>query len=85
MTTASNDSAFLPAPHTADSENGCYDKSLAKVTDKTLLQSAFVRFDKAVCTEDHKHDPFGDSGHDCAFKHEVETPWVLTALKLYGM
>lgn len=85
MTTATNDSAFLPAPYTAHSENGCYDKSLAQVKDKTLLKSSFIQFDKAVCTEDHKHAPFDDQGHDCAFKHEVETPWVLTAMKLYGM
>jgi len=81
FTTATNDGAFWPAPQTAKHELGCYSGSNLGQGKPT----AFIQFSAAACTEDHKHDPFTDSGHNCPFKVPApETPWVLTALKLYA-
>ena len=62
---------------TAAHEMGCF-KSAVNGT------AAFVQFSAAACAEDHQHDPFPDSGHNCPFKAEVEAPWVLTSMKLYA-
>lgn len=76
FTTATNDGAFWPAPHTAEHELGCFKGGFNG-------SAAFVQFSQAACTEDHKHSPFTDSGHNCPFKADVETPWVTRMLKLY--
>jgi len=77
FTTATNDGAFWPAPHTAEHEFGCFGKA------KVPGPAAFVQFSAAACDEDHERKPYSDSGHNCAFKAHVETPWVLRALKHY--
>ena len=78
MTTATNDGAFLPAPHTAPHEHGCYEKG-ANGT------AAFVQFSEAACADDGAREPLvDDGGHDCPMKIGApESPWVLVALKLY--
>jgi pimeloyl-ACP methyl ester carboxylesterase len=78
MSTATNDGAFLPAPHTAPHEHGCYEKG-ANGT------AAFVQFSEAGCTDDGAREPLvDDGGHDCPMKIGApESPWVLVALKLY--
>jgi hypothetical protein len=82
LTTATNDGAFWPAPLTAKHEYGCYEGSMKQTENEG--SSIFVQFSSAACQEDHKHPPWSDAGHDCPFKIEVETPWVLTAYKLYA-
>ena len=79
FTTATNDGAFWPAPHTAEHELGCFRGAGLNGT-----TAAFVQFDAAACAEDHARQPFPDEGHNCPFKSAPETPWVLTALKLYA-
>ena len=75
---ATNDGAFLPAPHTAPHEHGCYEKG-ANGT------AAFVQFSEAACADDGAREPLvDDGGHDCPMKIGApESPWVLVALKLY--
>ena len=46
--------------------------------------ATFVQFSAAACNEDGAHPPWTDSGHDCPFKSGVESPWILTAAKLYA-
>eukprot|EP00854_Cymbomonas_tetramitiformis_P015250 gene15250-18037_t len=76
--TATNDGAFWPAPQTAEHELGCFKG--ANVTGPI----AFVQYTTDSCKEDHARDPYADEGHTCAFKIAPETPWVTTAIKLYG-
>ena len=83
FTTATNDGAFWPAPHTAEHELGCYKKA-TKTPKPGDKPTAFVQFSKQACAEDGARKPFDDSGHDCAFKEDIETPWVLTAIKYYA-
>ena len=83
FTTATNDAAFWPAPHTAEHELGCFNGAQLNGTNA----SAFIQFSAAACAEDKKRAPFPDGGHNCPFKNGTsapETPWVLTALKLYA-
>jgi len=81
FTTATNDGAFWPAPHTAEHELGCYGKAVPMNGTKPGI---FVQFSADACAEDGLFKPFTDGGHDCPFKNSVESPWVLTAIKLYA-
>ena len=81
LTTATNDGAFWPAPHTAEHELGCVRKA---GLNSTAPGAAAVEFSSAACQEDGAHPPWTDGGHDCPFKTFPEAPWVLTAFKLYG-
>jgi len=84
FTTATNDGAFWPAPQTAKHELGCWQGG---VPDNGTHPATFVQFKKSACLEDGVNPPgfkFDDSGHDCPFKNGVESPWVLTAAKLYA-
>lgn len=83
FTTATNDGAFWPAPHTAEHELGCF-HGATKELPAGHHPATFVQFSAAACNNDGAREPFDDSGHDCAFKNDVETPWVLTAAKLYA-
>jgi len=78
LTTATNDGAFWPAPHTAEHEHGCFQGA------KVHGPAAFVQFSENACAETGKSKPWTDGGHDCPFKPNIETPWVLRALKLYA-
>jgi len=85
LTTATNDGAFWPAPHTAEHELGCFQKSTKGPSKGTL----FTQFSSAVCQDDGKGGRFdrkwSDGGHDCPMGEESpETEWVLTAAKLYA-
>merc|ERR1711990_108033 len=81
FTTATNDAAFWPAPHTAEHELGCFKGAISNSS--TTKPSTFVQFSASACNEDGAPPPWTDAGHDCPFKTAVESPWVLTALKLY--
>lgn len=84
FTTATNDGAFWPAPYTAEHEYGCFSKS--DVSKENGI--AFVQFSEAACPEDHDRQPYPDGGHNCPMKFKdgggPETPWVLTAIKLFA-
>jgi dienelactone hydrolase len=85
LTTATNDGAFWPAPHTAEHEYGCYNQSVGGSSKGT----AFVQFSQAACEDDGtggRYDRhWSTGGHDCPMKQvSVETRWVLTAAKLYA-
>jgi hypothetical protein len=87
MTTARNDGAFLPAPLTANHEYSCYQSAIEK--DKSKHMAAFVEFSEEACAEDGDRQPIAkDGGHMCPCKFKngggPETPWVLTAAKLYA-
>jgi len=82
FTTATNDGAFWPAPHTAEHEIGCVRK--AQLNGSAAHGAAVVQFSGDACSEDGVHSPWTDSGHDCPFKTAPEAPWILTALKLYA-
>lgn len=83
FTTATNDGAFWPAPHTAEHELGCFNGAELNGT-----TSAFIQFTADACKEDGNRKPFPDGGHNCPSKRSEqggpETPWVLTAAKLYA-
>jgi len=81
FTTATNDGAFWPAPLTAKHELGCWGGG---VSQNGTHPAIFVQFSAAACDEDGAHPPWTDSGHDCPFKTAVESPWVITAMKLYA-
>jgi dienelactone hydrolase len=87
FTTATNDAAFWPAPHTAEHELGCFTKALGgqEVNDS---YAAFGQFSSTACSEDGARKPFPDGGHNCPLKAQIggqpETRWVLTAAKLYA-
>jgi len=81
FTTATNDGAFWPAPLTAKHELGCFNGTFKALN--SSKPTAFIQFSKAACPKTGEVPPFDDSGHDCPFKSGVETPWVLTAMKLY--
>eukprot|EP00933_Yihiella_yeosuensis_P033730 TRINITY_DN2737_c0_g3_i1.p1 TRINITY_DN2737_c0_g3~~TRINITY_DN2737_c0_g3_i1.p1 ORF type:complete len:345 (+),score=55.79 TRINITY_DN2737_c0_g3_i1:96-1130(+) len=83
FTTASNDGAFLPAPLTAEHEQGCFKKAFAKNSSRVPHPAIFVEFSKSACLRTNR-TKYDDSGHDCPFKAEVETPWVVTMMKLYA-
>ena len=83
FTTATNDGAFWPAPHTAEHELGCF-HGATKDLPAGSRPATFVQFSTTACDKDGARSPFDDSGHNCAFKNDVETPWVLTAAKLYA-
>lgn len=86
LTTATNDGAFWPAPHTAEHERGCFKKA----TDaQSSVGTIFVQFSEKVCQDDGtggRYDrKWSNGGHDCPMKPgSPETPWVLTAAKLYA-
>jgi len=82
FTTATNDGAFWPAPHTAEHELGCFNGALPE--NGTYHPTTFVQFSATACDEDGDFPPWTDSGHDCPFKTGIESPWVLTAIKLYA-
>jgi len=86
FTTATNDGAFWPAPYTAYHEYGCYNKTLALVSENAKPHS-FVEFSKEACAEDNDRKPFPDGGHNCPMKKldggRPENPWVLHHIKLY--
>jgi len=86
FTTATNDGAFWPAPHTAEHEWGCYEKTIDGLSEDAK-KHAFLQFSEAACTEDNDRKPFPDGGHNCPMKKldggAPESPWVLTAIKLY--
>ena len=84
LTTATNDGAFWPAPLTAQHERGCFKGALGGGATGSQHPAFFVQFSTAACAEDGARRPFADAGHDCAFKAGVETPWVLSAMKLYA-
>ena len=50
----------------------------------TALYCAALRRMSPWRTAPHGTQPFTDGGHDCPFKNSVESPWVLTAIKLYA-
>lgn len=77
LTTATNDSAFWPAPYTAKFEYGCWKGGINGV-------SAFLEFGSDICSDDGTSKPWNNSGHNCPMKINAETPWFLTAIKLYG-
>jgi len=81
FTTATNDGAFWPAPHTAEHELGCFNGG---VPENGTHPTTFVQFSATACNEDGAFPPWTDEGHDCPFKTGIETPWVLTAIKLYA-
>merc|ERR1719353_62242 len=81
FTTATNDGAFWPAPHTAEHELGCFQGG---VPQNGTHPTTFVQYSATACNEDGAFPPWTDSGHDCPFKTGVEAPWVLTAAKLYA-
>merc|ERR1712107_624770 len=86
LTTATNDTAFWPAPHTAQHELGCFQKS----TDNGAVSSTIaVQFSAAACEDDGtggRYDrKWSTGGHDCPMRlRSVETGWVLIAAKLYA-
>jgi len=85
LTTATNDGAFWPAPHTAEHELGCFQKSTKGLSKGTV----FAQFSSAVCQDDGQggryNRTWSDGGHDCPMGEESpETQWVLTAAKLYA-
>jgi len=82
FTTATNDGAFWPAPLTAKHELGCFNGTFKRLPKSK--PAAFIQFSAAACPKTGEVPPFDDSGHDCPFKSGVETPWVLTAMKLYA-
>jgi len=79
LTTATNDGAFRPAPGTANKEYDCVTNGGVSDSGK----SVFIEFSKNACQSDDMVPPYDDGGHDCPFKFGVETPWVMTWLKLY--
>lgn len=84
LTTATNDAAFWPAPHTAEHELGCYEKSTT-----SEAYTAFVQFSADACADDGtggRYDrKWSTGGHDCPMrKVSPETQWVLVAAKLYA-
>merc|ERR1711924_516637 len=82
FTTATNDGAFWPAPHTAEHELGCVQKAAKDFHSSKGL--AFVQWSAEACKEDGMRLPFKDEGHICPFKSAPETGWFLTAIKLYA-
>mmetsp|Transcript_84300 Transcript_84300/g.161171 ORF Transcript_84300/g.161171 Transcript_84300/m.161171 type:complete len:340 (-) Transcript_84300:211-1230(-) len=83
LMTATNDAAFWPAPHTAEHEAGCYEKS------RSEAYTAFVQFSADACADDGtggRYDrKWSTGGHDCPMrKVSPETQWVLVAAKLYA-
>lgn len=82
FTTATNDGAFWPAPHTAEHELGCFKGGANKLGAKP---AAFVQFSTAACLDDGTSGgAWSNGGHDCSMKSSPEAPWVLTAMKLYA-
>lgn len=86
LTSATNDGAFWPAPYTAEHELGCFHESTDKSSTKD--STAYMQFSEAACTDDGKggryNRKWSNGGHDCPMKNPTpETPWVLTAVKLY--
>merc|ERR1719326_911406 len=83
VVSARNDAAFWPAPHTAEHEEGCFEKGLPADANPGH-GAAFAVFSEASCAEDHKREPFPDGGHNCIMKTDSpEAPWVRVALQLY--
>lgn len=87
LTTATNDGAFWPAPHTAEHELGCFHKATDDSASKA--STAFAQFNATACADDGKGGRYdrkwSNGGHDCPMKeHSVETVWVLVAAKLYA-
>jgi len=85
LTTATNDGAFWPAPHTAEHELGCFQKSTTTQEGHT----AFAQFSASACADDGtggRYDrKWSTGGHDCPMrKVSPETEWVLVASKLYA-
>lgn len=84
FTTAHNDGAFLPAPLTANHEYNCFAGAIGEEFGSTY-PAAFIDFSGKACREDFQHI---DRGHMCPCKTKngggPETPWVLTAMKLYA-
>ena len=80
FTTATNDGAFWPAPLTAKHELGCFNGAVKNGTNP----ATFIQFSADACNEDGAAAPFTDSGHNCPFKTNVETPWVLAMMKAYA-
>lgn len=78
ITTSTNDEAFFPAPKTAAGVIEAFNN--ANLTGP----AAALQFSAAACPETNKSMPWTESGHDCSFKPNVETPWVLRGLKLYA-
>jgi len=90
LTTATNDGAFWPAPHTAEHELGCFHES-TDASDKSAkaASTAFAQFSATVCADDGtggRYDrKWSNGGHDCPMlPHSPETTWVLVAAKLYA-
>lgn len=79
-TTATNDAAFWPAPHTAEHELGCFEKSTT--INETHHPATFIQFSATAC-KDEPYGPWNAGGHNCPFKKNVEAPWVVVAAKLY--
>merc|ERR1712183_886236 len=52
LTTATNDGAFWPAPHTAQHELGCFHKSTDDTTSKN--GALFAQFSSDACADDGK-------------------------------
>lgn len=86
LTTATNDAAFWPQPHTAEHELGCFHKATDGSASKS--STAFAQFNATACAEDGQGGRYDrkwpNAGHDCPMKKDsVETVWVLVASKLY--
>jgi len=86
LTTATNDGAFWPAPYTAEHELGCFNSPFQHPEAKNA--TAFAQFSQSACEDDGKGGRYdrkwSNGGHDCPMKSQSpETPWVLTAVKLY--
>ena len=84
LTTATNDGAFRPAPHTAEKELDCWQGGVAENG-----TAVFAQFSADACAEDNDREPdWTDGGHDCPLKLRdggaPEMPWVLAAAKLYA-
>lgn len=90
LTSATNDGAFWPAPHTAEHELGCFHQSTdASDKDPKAARTAFAQFNADVCADDGtggRYDrKWSNGGHDCPMlPHSPETTWVLVAAKLYA-
>lgn len=63
FTTATNDGAFWPAPHTAEHERGCFEGGVS--TNSSSPPTIFAQFNAQACNRDHSVEPFDASGHDC--------------------
>jgi len=89
LTTATNDGAFWPAPHTAEHEYGCFKKSVGDDTEWGGKPALFAQWNSDACAEDGEREPVvKDGGHNCPMKRVdgglPEMSLLLKVVKLYG-